>query len=119
MRAAEVLHPLRHVVHVDRVDGGNADDRVAAGPGVLHPRDDILVFLQHLAAAVVEKFPLVGEFPRAAGAVNERDAQILLNVLHGLAGAGLQNVIGLGAAREAAEPGHVAINFQRFNLHQN
>ena len=113
----ERLHVPAHVVQPDRVDGGHPHRAVDALPrgGQLGPR--LLEALQQGAAGLVEGLPLLGGQERAARAVQQDRVQLALELLDGLARRGLGDRVGGGAAGEAPEPDHVAVELEGLEVH--
>ncbi len=100
-----------------RVDGRHARRPLHALLGHLELRPGLLEPLQQRPAGLVEGVPLFRGLERAPRAVEQGQIELRLQLLDGLAGRGLGDAIGRGAAREAPEPDHVAVELEGVQVH--
>ena len=110
--AEKLLQVAVHQVQADRIDRHHADP---AGHLLVQRADLIfqgVVALDQLATAFVIRLPLGSEHERAFGAVDQLDAQPLLQLVHDLAGPRLGNAVLVGGPREAPPADDVAKHLQ-------
>src|SRR5690606_22419612 len=74
--------------------------------------------LHQVATALVVSGPRFGDQERAAGAVDQLDAEPLFEVIHQLARAGLRDMVQLGRLGKAAQADDVAEHLEGFQVHR-
>src|SRR5437870_1893008 len=114
----EPLQVMAHVMQSDGINGGHADGAVDLGLDRGDLRLRLFPGFEHPAAGQIEALPLGGHGERPTGAVDEAHAQLTLELLDGLAGRRLGDVVDLGAAGEAPEPDDVAVEAKGLEMHR-
>ena len=113
----EGLHVAAHVVEADRVDRRHAHGALHPMPGRGEVRPRPLEARQEGPARLVEAAPLRRRLERPAGAVQELDVELGLELLDRLARRRLGDPAQAAPAGNAAEPHDVAEELEGLELH--